>query len=44
MDAGRALADEQLLGDAAVGIALDEQCQDLALARGQTVVVGRWLR
>ncbi len=35
MDAGRVLADEQLLGDLAVGPALDQERQDVALAPRQ---------
>ena len=35
MDAGRVLADEQLLGDLAVRPALDQQRQDVAFAAGQ---------
>ena len=41
MHTGRAFADEQVLGDASVGEPLDQERQDLALARGQAVVVGR---
>ena len=48
VDAGRALADEQLLGDAPVGVTLDEQGEDLAFTGRQAVVVGGgtvgWLR
>ena len=41
MDAGRALADEQGLGDPAVGVALGYQGEDLTLACGQAERVGR---
>ena len=46
MDAGRALADEQLLGDPPVRVALDEEREDLALPGREAMVVrgGRLLR
>jgi nucleoside recognition membrane protein YjiH len=43
VDSGRALADEQFLGDPAVGMALDQESKDLALTGRETVIVGRGL-
>ena len=45
MHAGRALADEQRFGDAAVRVSLDEKARTSRSRRSaKSVVVGRWLR